>query len=151
MIVERDIKVVRMTRGLATEFASMQSWKGERPLSEARLTHLRAALAAGSFDSPTWARATFKGKEIRMNGQHTSVLIAGTEEKEIPKMLRAVIKEYTVDTQSELGDLFLRFDHPAGVRHPREQLAALVVASNVVKTADRTLTLGAERGYEGLR
>jgi hypothetical protein len=131
MIRETSIKIVKMTTGLATEFRDMASWKGERPLSDLRLAYLREALAQGTFDSPVWARATFKGKTVRMNGQHSAVMLA--EATDIPKGLQAIIKDYDVDSTAELGELFMRFDHPLGSRHPREQLAALVASSNGVK------------------
>jgi len=135
--------VLPLTPELALEFATMPAWRGERPLSEARVTYLRHALEAGQFHSPKWATAKLGGRLVRMNGQHSSFMLS--QAPLFPKGLQAVVDEFAVDSESDLGELFTRFDTPASVRPPREQFAALVHGGDLINEGDGRSVPGLER------
>ena len=135
MIKQTGTTIVPLTHHLATDFATMPAWRGERPLSQRRVDHLRRELEAGNFHAPKWAVAKLGSRRIRMNGQHSSFMLANAN-GHFPEEMNVVIDEFAVDDEVELGELFTRFDPPESVRPPREQLSALLAAGDLVKGGD---------------
>jgi len=143
VIIQTATRVVPLTPELALEFATMPAWRGERPLSEARVTYLRRELEASHFHTPKWATAKLGDQTVRMNGQHSSYMLSNAPV--LPKGLQAVVDEFAVDSENELGELFTTFDTPASVRPPREQFAALVHGGDLIKNGDGRHVPGLER------
>lgn len=65
-----------LTPELATEFATMKGTIGERPIRQARIDMLKNKLADGLFFSPRWAVARIGNETVRVNGQHSSTMLA---------------------------------------------------------------------------
>ncbi len=124
MIKHSSTDIVPLTKTLATDFATMPAWRGERQLSERRLTYLLNELSNGQFFAPRWAVAKLGDKMIRVNGQHSSTMLARLDE--LPASMTAIIDTYEVQNETELGELFTKFDNPESTRRTREALGALL-------------------------
>ena len=109
MIQSRGVKLVPLTRDLASQFASMERWSGERPLKPRRVSELKNKIERGLFHSPEWAVAFLNGKQYRMNGQHSSHALVESNGS-FPNNLVVKIEEFSVDSENELGELFAQFD-----------------------------------------
>jgi len=104
----------RITKKLATEFATMLPAPGDRPLSPRRNDLYKAFIKAKMFRSPEWAKAYCKEtrKTYRVNGKHTSGVMAGwdpSEDGAYPE-LYATIATYECDTLSDVAELYATFD-----------------------------------------
>ena len=144
MIKNTGIRIVELTPELALEIATMPTWRGERRLNPERVQYLRYELEAGHFHAPRWAMATLGDRTVRMNGQHSSYMLAHAGHW-FPKGMQVVIDEFSVDLEAELGELFARFDPPQSVRPVREQFWAFVTAGNLINDGDGRTAYGLER------
>lgn len=115
MIRHLSTTTVPLTRELAEEFATMPTWRGERPLRPARLAFLRCRLADGKFHPPRWARTRLADRLYRVNGQHSSYMLANLD-GEFPFNLPVIIDDYLCDSEQDLCELFAQFDVPQSVR-----------------------------------
>lgn len=102
-------KCVPMTRELAEEFRSLTPSPTERDLDPRRLKHLEAKAANGLLVTFHWAKAKFKNKWLRMNGQHSSTMLC-TLNGEFPVGLFAHVDEYEVPDAEGMALLFRQFD-----------------------------------------
>lgn len=102
-------KTQKVTRTLAKQFAEMEPAPHDRPLSERRLQVYHRLLAEGQFRPVTWASALCKETEdvYRVNGKHTSTLLAGLEK--VPEFF-VTIEEYEADTLEDVAKLYATFD-----------------------------------------
>lgn len=102
-------RTIRCTKVLAVEFAEMDPAPHDRPLSERRLGVYRRLLKEGSFRPVTWAKAFCKETNgvYRVNGKHTSVLLASTDP--MPEFY-VVVEEYICDTLEDVAKLYSTFD-----------------------------------------
>lgn len=102
-------KTSRVTRAIATEFATMDPAPHDRPLSERRLVVYQRLLKSGSFRPVTWAKATCveTNSTYRVNGKHTSVMLSGLET--IPEFY-VTIESYECDTLDDVARLYSTFD-----------------------------------------
>ncbi len=124
MIKYVGTEIVPLTKHLAIDFATMPAWRGERPLSERRVTFLLRELESGCFYTPRWAVAKLGERTIRVNGQHSSTMLARLDPFPVGKV--TMIDTYAVDSEVDLGGLFTKFDNPESTRKTREQLGALL-------------------------
>jgi hypothetical protein len=124
VIKHSSTEIVPLTKTLATDFATMPAWRGERPLSERRLTYLLNELVSEHFFTPRWAVAKLGDKTIRVNGQHSSTMLARLDD--FPESMTAIVDTYVVEDEADLGGLFTKFDNPESTRRTREALAALL-------------------------
>lgn len=116
MIQTKSIKTVRPTDAVLSEFADLERTDIERPLSKSRLEYLRGQLAAGNFHTPpkwSYCYCRFNGRKYRLNGQHTSVVLAERPEDQRPLV---TLEEYECDTLDEVARLFSQFDSKEGAR-----------------------------------
>lgn len=95
---------------LVERFKTMTRFGGDRLLSKARCTKLRSLLEEGKFRTCAWAvcKCLADGKEYRINGQHTSHVLA-----EFNGSLPAVfvtVERYEADTLEDVAELFATFD-----------------------------------------
>jgi hypothetical protein len=99
----------RVTKKLAAEFAEMDPTPRDRPLSERRLSVYRSLWSKGLFRPCTWARAycAETGGLYRVNGKHTSTLLAGLPE--IPEFY-VTVEDYQCDTLEDVAHLYGTFD-----------------------------------------
>lgn len=112
-----------LTREYAEEVATMPKWKGERDLRASRLEFLNARHKDGTFHSPGWAFAWLGGKRIRVNGQHSSTMLAALN-GDFPVGMMVHVREFACDTEQDLADLFNQFDNAGSVRTKKEQIGA---------------------------
>lgn len=102
-------EVVPLTLELAIEFRDMTPSPTERDLNQARLKMLQTKAEADQLLTFHWAKARMEGKVLRVNGQHSAVMLAGLNGK-FPVGLQAHIDEYVVDGHGGLALLFRQFD-----------------------------------------
>jgi hypothetical protein len=102
-------KCVPMTKELAEEFRSLTPSPTERDLDPRRIRHLERKAADGLLVTFHWAKAKFKGKWLRMNGQHSSTMLCNLN-GDFPQGLFAHVDEYEVADSSGMALLFRQFD-----------------------------------------
>jgi len=119
MITHIKTETLPLTQQLAQEFSSMAAMRGERELRADRLEFLRAKIKDGLFHSPRWAFANIDGRKVRVNGQHSSKLLADLNGA-MPTGLNVVIDEFTCDTEEDLCELFAQFDPVESTRRAKD-------------------------------
>lgn len=119
----KGFKSVPLTQELATEFATMETFAGERPRKPKRLKFLNARLENNQFYSPRWAVAWLDGRKIRVNGQHSSIVLANANGR-FPKNLQVIIDEFECDTDQDLAELFAQFDSRESGRSDGDMVGA---------------------------
>ncbi len=119
MFSKTNVTLETCTQDLATTFATMPALEGERDLSPSRIAFLDAERKDGNFSSPSWAVVLDKttGAKYRLNGHHSSEMLARCEPAEYPTDLLVTIEEYTTDDLAQDAfKLFNLFDHPRSAR-----------------------------------
>jgi hypothetical protein len=81
----------------------------ERDINPQRIAMLQKKAEAGLLVTFHWATAKMNGKTLRMNGQHSSTVLAGLN-GEFPKDLYVHLDDYEVDGPGGLAELFRQFD-----------------------------------------
>lgn len=112
-------KTVLVTKKLAKQFAEMDPAPHDRPLSEKRLTVYAKLLNEKKFRPVTWASAICEetGNVYRVNGKHTSTLLAGIEKT--PEFY-VTIEEYECPTLEDVAQLYATFDSAIQSRSARD-------------------------------
>lgn len=116
MFKEVSSKKVPLTPELAREFAEMTPSRGERRLRPGRVAELKTKLDAGLFHSCDWSFARTPDGRVRVNGAHSSTMLASLLAEEFPTGLTATVTEFRCDTQHDIASLFGQFDAPGSVR-----------------------------------
>ena len=97
----------------AREFAiihnSLPASPTERPIEPDRIKRLRAVLLEGRAISFAWSTVVFQGKTYRMNGQHSSQVLAKLDSP-LPEAMVFHVDRYEAETKEGMGDLFCQFD-----------------------------------------
>jgi hypothetical protein len=106
-LVKSEVKP--LTRELAQMFNTMKPSPTEREINPARIAMLQKKAEAGLLVTFHWATAKMGNEILRMNGQHSSTVLAGLN-GEFPTGLQAHIDEYAVDGPGGLAELFRQFD-----------------------------------------
>lgn len=96
---------------LVERFKNMNRFGGDRKLDPKRCARLRSLFNEGQFRTCAWAvvKCLEDGNEYRVNGQHTSHVLA-----EFNGSLPAVfvtVERYEADTLTDVADLFATFDN----------------------------------------
>ncbi len=107
--------LVPLTPSIAMDFATMASHKGERPKIPQRLAYLNGKLERGLFHTPNWARAELNGRIYRVNGQHSSTVLAECN-GHFPTEMNVVIEDFHCDTDEDIAELFAQFDAKISAR-----------------------------------
>lgn len=104
-------KPAKVTAKMASEWANMETIQMDRSLSERRLQVYRRLISRGEFRPVTWAKAFCKetGQEYRVNGKHTSTLMASLDLKTVPEQ-SVIIESYEADTIEDVARLYSTFD-----------------------------------------
>jgi hypothetical protein len=102
-------EVFPLTRELAEKHRAMEPSPTERALKGQRIKFLRKKLEDGLFISVSWSVAKFEGRLIRMNGQHSSIVLADCGEH-FPEGLHVHFDTYEVTSRNGLAELFRQFD-----------------------------------------
>jgi hypothetical protein len=104
-IKKKSSEQVPLTRDLAIKFSTMTALPGEREKKPARLKW-------------TWDVAVIRGtdQELRVNGQHTSTVLATIPEEQFPTGLDVTIIRWAIDdTPEDRAELFDRMDSLRGL------------------------------------
>jgi hypothetical protein len=116
-------ETVPLTPDLAQQFRTLTPSPTERPFDESRAKMLRTAAENGKLVAFNWAQATFSGKTIRMNGQHSSSVLCELSGA-FPQGLKVHLDTYQVDDKEGLADLFRQFDSRKSGRAPGDVAGA---------------------------
>ncbi len=119
MFSKTNVTLETCTQALAKDFATMPGLLGEREINPSRLAFLDHERKDGNFSSPAWAVVVDKhtGQKYRLNGQHSSAMLAACPPADYPADLLVTIEEYTTDDlASDSFRLFNLFDHPRSAR-----------------------------------
>lgn len=123
----------------------MPRWSGERPLREARLRYLKSELEAGRLYGPTWAVAFLRGQKFRVNGQHTSTVLAQANGS-FPHGLTVNVREYVCDSETDLVAVFNTFDARESARSSNDVIGVAMAVrpelSGISRRAVHTLASG---------
>jgi hypothetical protein len=148
-------KTVKVTKKLALDHSELTPAPHDRPLSERRLEIYRKVAREGGFRPVSWATALcLEDSEVyRVNGKHTSTMLANWTGEDIPDFL-AVVEEYECDTIEDVAKLYATFDSTTQSRTARDiyltfagtvpELANLPV--NHISTAVSGMDLHQNRG-----
>lgn len=112
-----------LTPELAAKFRDMEASPTERALDKSRIKHLTEKAEAGLFVSPTWAIAQVGSRKVRVNGQHSSTVLANLNGN-FPDGLQVHIDHYHVKTEQELAVLYRQFDDRKSGRSSADVAAA---------------------------
>ena len=105
---------MRLTRDLATTHSSLQHLRGDRDISapqgRRRIEWLESKVANGQFFTPTWAIAAYRGEHWRVDGGHSSNMLANYNGV-FPNDLYVLIRRFACDSMDDIADLFNQFDN----------------------------------------
>lgn len=110
---------VPMTKELASKFQDMEPSPTERDLDPLRVKHLSKKADEGQLVTFHWATALIEGKEVRMNGQHSSTMLSGLN-GDFPDGLYCHMDHYKVESEKGLALLFRQFDDRKSSRGPSD-------------------------------
>lgn len=136
-------KLVKSTIKLATEISEMEGTPHERLLSEHRLSWIKRWVDANEMRDFTWAVCDCKanGKRFRVNGHHTSLVLASTAEEKHPLVNLVTIQ---ADTMVDVAKVFSAFDAPESVRPWRQVLWEFASRTpSLLKLHRKTVAVGA--------
>ena len=128
MYQKTEVKLEPLTLELAKETSTMQGLPGERELKATRVSFLYNHVKQGSFVGPSWAIAVCRttGERYRINGQHSSNMLAGLTPESFPPGLLVTIEVYEFDSMADDGPgLFNLFDHPKSARTDTDYMGIL--------------------------
>lgn len=106
-----------LTPELAERFKGMLASPTERAFDEGRAKMLREKAEARQLIAFNWATAKFGDQEFRMNGQHSSAVLAELNGN-FPPGLQVHLDTYQVDDRDGLALLFRQFDNRKSGRTP---------------------------------
>lgn len=112
-----------LTIELAREFRDMPASPTERELKPQRLKMLADKAKDGNLIAFHWATAKYGDRVVRVNGQHSSVMLSNLN-GEFPHGLVAHVDHYEVDNVDGLAVLFRQFDDPKSTRNTLEVAGA---------------------------
>jgi hypothetical protein len=122
LVKSEDLPV---TQALAKRFAEMEGAPVERERSQGRINYIEARVKQG-LDVPFhWAFVRLDGKEVRVNGRHSSEVVAGMNGN-MPEGMIAHVEEYAVAGSAGMVALFRQFDPPKSARRPRDVCGAFL-------------------------
>lgn len=116
-------ETVNLTHAIAVAFRDMKPSPTEREINPGRVKHLTDKINSGLAIPFQWAKVRMNGEELRVNGQHTSTILAGMNGS-MPDNLKATIDEYEVDSVDGLALLFRQFDDRKSGRGPADVAGA---------------------------
>jgi len=105
MFTETANYTTPLTRELAEEYATDLAWPGEREYRPGHEAWLRKEHDAGRFHGPTWAKARLGDRWYRVDGKHSSMMLANLN-GEFPKHMTVNIKEFLCETEGDVVALY---------------------------------------------
>jgi hypothetical protein len=104
---------------LAQRHLNLKPSPTERELDPSRIKFLVERAEAGQLVTFNWAVAKLGQDLMRMNGQHSSTMLAGLNGT-FPKDLKVHLDTYYVETAADLAVLFRQFDARKSSRTPSD-------------------------------
>ncbi len=120
-----NTELTPLTRDLAISFHNMEAVPGERELKSSRLKFFRDHLKAKTLRDLRWTRVVNEtgGNMRRLDGQHTSHVLATCAPELFPSGLKVSITTYmSDDLANDAPSLFDVFDHPKAARNSEDAI-----------------------------
>ena len=113
-LVLRETKVV--TQSFAKHVAQMHGLADERPIREQRIAWLRSQVAQGIVLPWLWSFCVVDGQEYRINGQHSSRMLAELAPEAFPAGTVAFIAKWKCDSMDEAARIYAGYDSRGSAR-----------------------------------
>jgi hypothetical protein len=139
-------ETVPLTDEVLETFRALPASPTERVFKESRAKHLESKVLAGNAIPFIWAKAQYDGKEYRMNGQHSSAMLADLNGQR-PEGLMVHLDTYAVDDGQGLVRLFRQFDDRKSMRDAADVAGAYQMLESELKDLQ---TAHAKRAIEGI-
>lgn len=114
MFRQTKIELHVLNPDVVTWFRSLPSLEGDRDQTavqgQQRIAWLTQLCKDGEFYSPDWSIATWNGQEYRVNGGHSSAMLAGANGS-FPRNLPVIIRWFRCDAYLDVVELFNHFDN----------------------------------------
>lgn len=137
-------ETVPLTKELAIAHRDMPASPTERSFSESRVKKLQDSFTRGLLLPCQWAKAKWKGKDVRMNGQHSSRALCELEV--FPKGQFVHIDTYQPTDEDGMALLFRQFDARHSNRSPTDCSHAYQGLCDEVAAVDQAKALAAIKG-----
>jgi hypothetical protein len=134
-----------LTRQVLDDFRQLPPSPTERDLNEKRVERLSEKITTGRAIPFQWASAVLNGKEIRVNGQHSSEALVRMN-GEMPADLQVHRDVYEVDTNEGLVHLFRQFDERMSGRTPLDVSGAYLKLEPALANVDPNVAKLAAEG-----
>src|SRR5262245_28119251 len=138
-------EVLPLTFELVQQFKTMEGSPTEREVNPARCKYLYEKFAAGHLIPFLWCIADLNGKKYRMNGQHSSTVLAQMDGM-FPKNGTVLRSEFSVKDKEGLAYLFRQFDDRKSARTPADVSGAYQGLYDEVKDVNRASAKAAIEG-----
>lgn len=141
-------QTLRVTRDLALQYSEMEPAPHDRALSERRLQVYRKLLNEGKFRPVTWASAWCLETDCiyRVNGKHTSVLLAG-EMTERPSIeFYVTIEAYECEALEDVAGLYSTFDSKMQSRNAHDIYMSFAATAPELKSVPAYIIKSAVTG-----
>jgi hypothetical protein len=138
-----DTVLMPLTREYAQEFAALPSFDGDRQRDSvqgrARIRWLAGLVATDQFHSPKWAVAWLNNTMYRVNGSHSSFMLANITSK-FPEGLKVVVDHFRCQSQEDLAYLFDQFDNRHSLRSVTDKVQAHKACETALASISTTMT-----------
>ncbi len=119
MFRQVDCVVKPLTRDFAEEFSQLPVFGGDRDRESTagrkRIAWLAEVLEDGHFFSPVWSTVSYNGRTYRIDGGHSSQMLAENPGA-FPEGLPCVVRQFRCESEQDLADLFSQFDNRKSLR-----------------------------------
>lgn len=125
MVKTLPTEVIPLTPDVAKQHNLRPHVKGDRDYTssqgKARCAWLNSKLEQGKFYAPCWGIAELNGTWYRIDGGHSSTVLAQAN-GHFPKGLDVVIRKFQCDSKEDLIELFNEFDNRKSVRTASDKI-----------------------------
>jgi hypothetical protein len=131
------------------EFATMPPMPGERELLSGRMTWMRKLVADIQFFGVEWHKGTERdsGKLFRLDGQHSSRMLAEIEAANFPAGLQATITSWEFD-HNDRAQIFDYYNNPKSVRNSRDVMGVYRAEHEDLLNVSRDMLVKAANGLK---
>jgi len=120
MFKQTKIETPMLTPELVTWFRSLPNLEGDRDQTTTqgrqRIAWLARLCQDGEFYSPDWAVALWNGQQYRVNGGHSSAMLANADGSGFPRHLPVILRRFQCDSYRDVVELFNHFDNRKSIR-----------------------------------
>jgi hypothetical protein len=110
-------KTIKCTKPLVSRFAEMEGCPGDRNYKQKTAGVIASAVSDGRMRVASFASVVCRetGKEYRVNGKHTAMVLAGLN-GHFPTDMMAHVERYEADTLEDVANLYATFDPRTSAR-----------------------------------